>query len=75
VEEDKKENLIYIYFKVLNFNEHEFGILDLDWSLNDEYIISGGIDKNIKLWNLNKEKCLNSFKTNGFIQCKNKERN
>jgi WD40 repeat protein len=62
-------------FQVLTLNGHEFGVLDLDWSMEDTFIVSGGIDKTLKVWDLKKEQCIHSYDSlsGGFIQCWTKD--
>ncbi|QWU86519.1 hypothetical protein CA3LBN_000737 [Candidozyma haemuli] len=50
----------------LVFEGHTKSILTLDWSKNN-FLISGSMDRTVKLWNVERSECLETFKHDDFV--------
>lgn len=48
------------------FAGHTKSILTLDWSKNN-FLISGSMDRTVKLWNVERSECLETFKHEDFV--------
>lgn len=51
---------------VQTFMEHSENILDIDWSKND-FLITGSMDKLVKIWHLEKKQSLKTFIHSDFV--------
>lgn len=51
---------------VMVFEGHTSTILSLDWSKNN-FLISGSMDWTVKLWNVEREECLETFQHDDFV--------
>ncbi|ODV77864.1 WD40 repeat-like protein [Suhomyces tanzawaensis NRRL Y-17324] len=47
---------------------HTQSILTLDWSKNN-FLLSGGMDRTVKLWHIEREECLQTFNHEDFVTC------
>lgn len=50
------------------FEGHKRSILSLSWSKNN-FLISGSMDCTVKLWNVEREECLETFQHDDFVTC------
>lgn len=48
------------------FEGHSHDILSLDWSKNN-FLLSGSMDKTVKLWNVNQTTCLRTYTHHDFV--------
>jgi len=48
------------------FKGHSLSIISLDWSKNN-FIITGSMDRTAKLWHVDRNECLHTFKLNDFV--------
>ncbi|CCE88437.1 Piso0_001942 [Millerozyma farinosa CBS 7064] len=48
------------------FRGHTDSIISLDWSKNN-FIISGSMDKMVKLWHVDRQECLETFQNEDFV--------
>lgn len=48
------------------FEGHKSSILCLDWSKNN-FLLSGSMDKTVKLWNIDRPDCLETFQHQDFV--------
>ncbi|KAL3229176.1 hypothetical protein RNJ44_02263 [Nakaseomyces bracarensis] len=71
---DSKENSSNLYAPVFHpspiktFREHEQDVLVVDWSKNS-FLLSGSMDKTVKLWHPLKKKSLKTFVHPDFVTC------
>ncbi|CUM66355.1 uncharacterized protein PRCAT00004018001 [Priceomyces carsonii] len=47
---------------------HRHSILSLDWSKNN-FLISGSMDRTVKLWHVDRDECLDTFEHEDFVTC------
>lgn len=48
------------------FEGHTSTILSLDWSKNN-FLVSGSMDRTVKLWNIERDECLETFQHDDFV--------
>jgi COMPASS component SWD3 len=53
----------------LVLNGHELNISDLSWSQSSSLLLSGAYDQTCKIWDIEQGKLLESYDTDGFVQC------
>ncbi|CAI5757238.1 unnamed protein product [Candida verbasci] len=51
---------------VIEFRGHTRSILSLSWSKNN-FLISGSMDKTVKLWHVDRDSCLKTFQNEDFV--------
>lgn len=57
---------VFLQEPVRVFEGHTNTILCLDWSKNN-FLASGSMDKTVKLWNVDRAECLETFNHNDFV--------
>ena len=57
---------VFLQNPVRVFEGHTSTILCLDWSKNN-FLASGSMDKTVKLWNVDRSECLETFAHNDFV--------
>lgn len=56
--------------KELNcLKKHFLNVSDLSWSSDSSLLVSGGYDQTCKVWDVEAGKLLESFESEGFVQC------
>lgn len=49
------------------FNEHSLNVGDLSWSVDDQWLVSGGYDKTVKCYDVQGVKMVSSYDLSGFV--------
>lgn len=57
---------VFLQDPVRVFEGHTNTVLCLDWSKNN-FLVSGSMDKTVKLWNVDRAECLESFEHTDFV--------
>ncbi|XP_047179043.1 WD repeat-containing protein 44-like [Vigna umbellata] len=50
------------------FHGHRGEVLDLSWS-NNNYLLSSSVDKTVRLWQVNNDRCLKVFSHSNYVTC------
>ncbi|KAK7353385.1 hypothetical protein VNO80_18832 [Phaseolus coccineus] len=50
------------------FRGHRGEVLDLSWS-NNNYLLSSSVDKTVRLWQVNNDRCLKVFSHSNYVTC------
>ncbi|OBA20381.1 WD40 repeat-like protein, partial [Metschnikowia bicuspidata var. bicuspidata NRRL YB-4993] len=57
---------VFLQEPVRVFEGHHNSVLCLDWSKNN-FLLSGSMDKTVKLWNIERDECLETFRHCDFV--------
>ncbi|CAJ0583099.1 unnamed protein product, partial [Mesorhabditis spiculigera] len=67
-EEEGKGPIVFMPNPFVVLKSHTADVLDLSWSKNN-FILSSGMDRTVKLWHITRAECLCSFQHVDFVTC------